>query len=271
MSRPLLMRLLPDGLKIRAYWRLYHHRQRDWPGLFQAASLRFAPGIAMHDLVPGDVISGSIAFTGLYEQELSRRMLAQARHGGLMLDVGANMGYFSLLWAAAHPENRVIAFEASAGPARRLEQNVSRNGLSGQVRILHKAASDANGNVTFWLGPAEQTGWGGIAPADGPDQEPGRDLEKVTVEAVRIDEVVGTEPIAVMKIDVEGAEPLVLRGCRRILEAQQVACVYYECNQERLAALGFTAEDIHHEFKRAGYVCRALDASQTEWVATPGK
>ena len=82
--------------------RFYRGRHADWLGLYESSCLRFAPDAAMQ-LVPGDVISDYIAFTGEYEPHLTRRVLALARHGGTLVDVGANLGYFALLWAAANP------------------------------------------------------------------------------------------------------------------------------------------------------------------------
>lgn len=78
------MRVLPDRLKGSAWARLYQ-TSRSWPHLFRDASLRFAPTTTM-DLVPGDLISSSIAFTGFYELPLSQsaritRRSVRARRG----------------------------------------------------------------------------------------------------------------------------------------------------------------------------------------------
>lgn len=66
MSRPLALEV-PRRLRSSLYYRRFHARQAQWRGLFMAAPLDFAPAVVMHDLVPGDVISGNIAFTGFYE------------------------------------------------------------------------------------------------------------------------------------------------------------------------------------------------------------
>jgi FkbM family methyltransferase len=164
---------------------------------------------------------------------------------------------------AARPDNRVLAFEASPRVLARLEGNIARNGFDERIVLVRAAASDAAGELSFLLGPEDQLGWGGVAPAGPPE------TECVTVAAVRVDEVVGDRPVAVMKVDVEGAEPLVLRGCRRLLERRQIGIVYYECNAVRLAALGFVAEDMHRELRQHGYRCLPLDAAGNEWMATP--
>ena len=265
MQRPLLMRYLPERLRLSAYWRLYHHRAARFPELFESAALVLAPGRSMHDLVPGDVISGNIAFCGIYEAGLSRRLLAHARAGGVLLDVGANMGYFSLLWAGAHPQNRVIALEASPGPARLLANNLRRNGLEGQVQLVVAAASDAAGTLRFAVGPADQTGWGGITKADGAHGEV-IEVAAVTLDEL-LDELLPATPVQVMKMDVEGAEALVLAGSRRLLAERGIETIYYECNRERLGLLGCTPEDIHRPLRDCGYACEPLDRSGFEWMA----
>ena len=68
---------------------------------FDRALLSFAPGASMSALLAGDVISCGIAVTGFYELDLSRRLSALAKRGGRLVDVGANLGYFSFLWLAA--------------------------------------------------------------------------------------------------------------------------------------------------------------------------
>lgn len=86
-----------------------------------------APSIAMHDLIVGDVISGQIALTGFYEYELSKKIVNLGKtsdRGGLLVDVGANLGYFSLLWLGADERNEAIAIEAS--PRNQRSRRTSR-------------------------------------------------------------------------------------------------------------------------------------------------
>lgn len=81
------------------------------------------------ELVPGDHISDIIAFTGVYEMSLTKRVVDLARQGGVLVDVGANLGYFPLLWAALNRENKCFAFEASPRNIPLLNRNISRNSL----------------------------------------------------------------------------------------------------------------------------------------------
>ena len=214
MNRPLLLRALPRRLRTSAFARLYRGRHAAWLPLYKAAPLRFAPHVSMR-LVPGDVISDYIAFTGEYEPCLTRRVAQLARHGGTLVDVGANLGYFALLWAATKPSNRCVAFEASPRNVGILRENVVSNGLGAHVEVVPKAAGAAPGKLPFDVGPIEQTGWGGFA-------EQGRE-GTIEIEVVRVDEVIRSdEPIALLKLDIEGADTWALMGCERLLKGRLV-------------------------------------------------
>jgi hypothetical protein len=115
MNRPLLLQLLPEPLRLSAWYRLYagkHGKHYKWLKLYEAASLTYAKEVRLQ-LLPGDHISDQIAFTGFYELSLTRRLIELSKQGGTMIDIGANLGYFSCLWAAGNAKNKCFAFEAS--------------------------------------------------------------------------------------------------------------------------------------------------------------
>ena len=101
-NRPLFLRLAPDRLRLSMWSRFYSSKQNSWLPLYKSAALRHAPRVGM-ELIPGDAISDCIAFTGVYELGLTRRVVELARDGGTFIDIGANLGYFTLLWAACNP------------------------------------------------------------------------------------------------------------------------------------------------------------------------
>ena len=98
-----------------------------------------------------------------------------------MIDIGANLGYFSLLWASARLDNRCFSFEASPRNEEMLRRNVTRNLLDSQIQIYPVAAGKEYRRMEFDLGPPEQTGWGGFSS--------GAAAHPVTVAAVRVDQV----------------------------------------------------------------------------------
>lgn len=266
MRRPLLLRLLPPALRTRAYYHLFRQRGALHAELYAAAALDHAPGVTMR-LVPGDEGHGCIAYTGAYELELTRHMVRAARAGGTLVDVGANYGYFSLLWAAQRPANRVVAFEASPRNAADLQHNIASNGLGGRIELQQLALGKTQGRMAFDVGPSAQSGWGGLT-----DAASDRTIE---VDVVRLDDFWQREDqIAVLKIDVEGADSWVLRGARRLLRERRIGIVFYEENLPRMQALGIVPGDAERTLDDLGYRVRALTNRRrelVEYVACPDK
>ena len=263
MKRPLATRILPNRFKESLYYRYYHTRHADWRGLSESAPLAFAPHITMHGLLPGDVISGNIAFNGFYELPLSQRIAGLARRGTTFVDVGANMGYFSLLWAGVNPNGRAIAFEAAPRNVAMIEKNIAANHLTDRVTLVPKAAGDRSGTISFDIGPAEQTGWGGISPADS--------ATTIDVPVVRIDEELPNMPIDVLKIDVEGADTWVLRGCEALLKARQIGLIFFEQHTERMEKLGIAEGEAQMFLRDLGYDYSRVGGDDRGWTAYPSK
>jgi FkbM family methyltransferase len=229
---------------------LYKPKAARFQDLFTSAKLEFSPQVRMR-LLPGDIISEWIAFTGIYELTLTRLVAGLARSGGLLIDVGANLGYFSLLWAASRPDNRVIAFEPAPRNLEFLRKNIAENGFLQQIEVRSVAAGRENGEMEFDLGPPEQTGWGGLVPA--------ATKRSHSVRVVRLDdELQQFDEIRALKIDVEGADAWVLQGTERILRERRVQHVYFECNRPRMAQLGIDPDWPDEFLRDCGYRVRPL-------------
>jgi FkbM family methyltransferase len=263
-NRPIALRRLPARFRSVLLNRYYRPRRDRWLALYENACLVAAPGVSMK-LVPGDLLSDQLAFVGMYEEDLTRRMEELGRQGGTMIDVGANLGYFSLLWASFHPGNRSIAFEAAPRNLEILRTNVSRNGLEQRIRIVPAAATRQQGRLSFDLGPDDQRGWGGITLE--------KNSRQIEVDAVRVDQIVdANEPIALLKVDVEGADTWALMGCERLLKAGLVKEVWFEQNKPRMAMLGIRENAAQDYLEATGYACAALNNrgdALVEWRAIP--
>ncbi len=231
-QRPFGMRGTPLWLRERLFYRVYRRRVRDFESLFRRAELALAPGVFM-SLSASDVGHQVIALTGVYEASISQRVMALARRGGLMVDVGANYGYYSCLWAAARPENQVIAFEASPHNLTALRANVAQNGFTSQVTIHEQAVGRESGIVGFRLGSAEQTGQGGFSGA--------HEQSEIQVPVCTLDAALASTTdlrIDVLKIDVEGADTWVLEGADTLLRQKRVRHIFFEQFPDRMEALG---------------------------------
>jgi FkbM family methyltransferase len=232
---------------------------------YRRAPLRFGRGIVM-DLVPLDVISESIAEQGTWETELTRRLIDISAEGNAtMVEVGANMGYFSLIWAGNAPGNRVFAFEPSLPNVTRLLRNIKLNRLEDQIHVLPVAVGRQVGLSHFELGPITQTGQGGLC---------NHDVESsLTVVVVTLDQLFcDGSTIDCLKIDVEGADTWVLMGAERLLRSRLIRYIAYEQNKERMERLGIRLGEAEKWLESVGYETFPLNDSSgetVEWFATP--
>ena len=215
----------------------------------QETALAFAPGMVMR-LQPGDIGHASIRVNGFYELSLSRYITKLAKPGGMMVDAGANYGYFSLLWLAQNNKNQCVAFEAAPDNLPPLTANIARNNLSGRITLVANALSNQDGVVPFTLENASgQTGWGGIA-------RPG-DSQTINVPAVTLDHYWSENfrelNIDVLKIDVEGADTLVLLGARQLLAEHRIRHIFFEVNRPRMERLQIPEHQARELLAACGY------------------
>ena len=165
---------------------------------------------------------GSIAFGNLESsvQEAMRRHLGE---GGVFYDVGANLGFFSLLAArfAGHDPGWVYAFEAAPQNASAIRRNAQLNGVE-NITVIDKAVSSKAGRGQLQV--VDDQSWSKLAEyGRHPNTE-----EVIEVELVALDDLVlGGEirPPTVVKIDVEGAELAVIEGMRETIEKHQPAII----------------------------------------------
>jgi len=149
---------------------------------------------------------------GTYEPEQTRLAVELVRPGATVLDVGAHIGYYTLLFSRlAGPHGRVVAFEPSPRNLPVLRWHVARNRCA-NVRVEAAAVAAETGTARFTADTGSGTG---------------RLAESGTVEVrtIRLDDFLdaGGPMPDVLKIDVEGAELAVLRGAARVLRDAQPA------------------------------------------------
>lgn len=272
--RPLLMRVRPFSIRERFYERFYGSGAAGYAGLYEDAPLAFAPKIRLR-LRPSDTAHQRIAFTGFYELEETRMMTALAPDCRLLVDVGANYGYYTCLWAGLRPDNEVIAIEPSPGCAAGLRENIARNSLVGRVTVLECAAGDETGKMAFDAGRDGQTGWGGLVK-DGPG---GAMTDMIEVRVRKLDEIMadaGHDMIDVLKIDTEGADALVIAGAERLFKERKVRHIFFEENVVRMEALGLARGAAQGMLKAFGYRVREIGRSGdramlSKWRADRGE
>ncbi|MFD7223256.1 FkbM family methyltransferase [Streptomyces sp. NPDC059892] len=198
-----------------------------------------------------DLIQRYLYMFGVWEPHMTRWLQSRLGPGDTFVDVGANIGYYSVLASGlVGDEGQVVAIEASPDFHRKLLQQVQLN-ERGNVRAVNGAVSDSRKTLTFVLASSANMGANSIVPYDGPVES------SFEIEARPLPELLESEEIArarVIKIDVEGAEGPVVRGMVPMLDKLRPdAEITVEVSPDRMAQLGDSAEELLTTMRDHGF------------------
>lgn len=185
-------------------------------------------------------------WTGSYDDRYLALGTETMTAGGTVLDIGANVGLFTipLARAARARGSRVVAFEPVPANLERLRASIAANGLDATVTVMPYALGAVPG--TLRLAP-EAGALGGNA---------GRGTSGIDVEVRTLDDFDDLGRCTFVKIDVEGAELEVLRGGEHFFRRARPR-ILLELNRSWMSLVGWTVEDLRELGARWGY---ALDA-----------
>ena len=199
---------------------------------------------------------------GTYETPIQEALASSLSEGDVFYDVGANVGFFSLIAArAVGSAGRAYAFEPVPQNVATIKRNVELNGLN-MVDILPFAVGAACGEARLLL--ARHIGGAALESAGEPPDMRGA----MTVTVVSLDDIVAERqlrPPSVIKIDVEGAELDVLRGMPIILREQRPMLIY-EIDDATRQGLERKARDIADYLTSVYYTTLTLPASYPDEV-----
>lgn len=179
-------------------------------------------GIARGRLLPRSIAERNLSMVfGSYERQIQNLLREQSGGCKVAYDVGAHVGFLSLLLAELMPnDGHVHAFEPSSREAGMLDELICCNSLHERLSLHRYAVCDEVGEVTFHANDASFTGILNKAT----ERKPGHQSAPATVPAITLDAFVydlGNPAPDLVKIDVESAEPLVLAGARRLLSEKR--------------------------------------------------
>jgi FkbM family methyltransferase len=185
---------------------------------------------------------------GIGEPQVQQALVEHLRPGMTFYDLGANIGYFSLIAARlVGPTGRVISFEADPEIAARLRENLARNHFS-HARVEQKAVWSGAAAVSFArvdLNSSPDRGLGHVSAESSGDT--------ITVEAVSLDSYVTAQNFPnFLKCDVEGAEAEVFQGANRLLAERRTILLVEMHSPENHRTLAT-------KFVELGYTVRNLD------------
>lgn len=166
-------------------------------------------------------ISSHLMLDGFWEMWVTEEMMRAVRRGSTVIDVGANLGYFTLLLAdLTGPEGKVLSFEPNRALADRARSSVEVNGFTPFTTVHDCALGGAEGRATIDI-IAHQPGGGRTQDHDGEDIAG-------TVPVRRLDSFPEALDAEFIKIDVEGYEQQVWRGMTGILARGQPLTIFME-------------------------------------------
>jgi FkbM family methyltransferase len=213
-------RLLPSGAR-RALYRLGPITQ----GLRALLNRSVPEGITPVTIAAGDLAGAQLLldlrldkdlWLGTYEPDMQRALRDLTRPGMIVYDLGANIGYMTLLFAKAVGETgRVVAVEPLPANVARLRAAVELNQMQGRVTVVERAIGPRRGREMFLV--HRSPGMGRL------EQAPGRAesfQDAVEVEVASVDDLVyaeGFPPPHLVKMDLEGGEGRALEGMGRLL------------------------------------------------------
>jgi FkbM family methyltransferase len=211
---------------------------------------------------PSLTLGWHIAFFGSYEPELRDVIRTVLPAGGVAIDMGANVGWHTLLMArTVGPQGRVLAIEANPSIREQLARNIGLNRLA-QVEVVACAIADAEGSLDF-LGP--DSGHPGSASGhvvSGSGDKAG----SIRVDARTLDAIVAEkriERLDLVKIDVEGFEWPALQGGKQAI-ARFRPYILFEFDSAYAARGGGSPERFVEFFQRYGYTLFTIGRNWAE-------
>ncbi|MDX2193482.1 MAG: FkbM family methyltransferase [Gemmatimonadales bacterium] len=197
-----------------------------------------------------DLVDSRIYYAGVWEPSVTALLTQLLRPGDVFIDIGANIGYDSVLAARlVGPSGRVVAIEPSPSLLGRLREHLALNDVR-NARVLAAAVTAVPCDVALYLGPPTNRAATSIIPRSGHALEatvPGRPLA-VLVHPAELARA------RVIKLDVEGAEAPILRQLLTLLpRLPRDVEIVAEVTPSRFPEFGEDAETIFAAFRAAGF------------------
>jgi FkbM family methyltransferase len=183
----------------------------------------------------------------LFEEEQLAAMLEELRDDDVVYEIGAHIGLWTVFLAQRVSRGELHAFEPDGANRKQLGANLALNAAR-NVSVHDFAIGNHSGRAAFAVFAGEREGRHSLVHAHDYDHT-------VEVDTLRLDDVPGRLGIAqptALKIDVEGAEGLVLAGGERLLERPALRLVYVEFHK-RMRQTGWTEERFLDRLRESGF------------------
>jgi FkbM family methyltransferase len=185
-------------------------------------------------------VASWIVMGGAWEHFVDDLLCALARPGDTFFDIGANLGYYTVkIGGLVGPQGHILSFEPNPQMFEMLRENVAINGYGARAQIFNLALGAEPGELTLAFDPAHP---GGASLLLSGEETPA-DMSSARVQIATLDSLVGADCIAdLIKIDVEGFEPLVFQGMQALLARSPDAAIVSEVSVSQWERFGDPAE-----------------------------
>jgi FkbM family methyltransferase len=215
---------------------------------------------------PADYVSRLILKDGVYETVETDLISRLVRPEDVCIDGGCHIGYYScLMGMLVGPTGQVYAFDANPLQVQRTRRNAEINRLH-NVEAIHAALGEQSGGTAlFNLATDDQTGLSSLGNI--PNYQ-----RTIKVPWLRLDDFLKERHVGhvrLLKLDVEGAEEIVLNGLGKLLANHAIDFILLECNDERLRLLDTSTERVAQMLQTHGYTGLIFDEnSSAAWAET---
>lgn len=211
-----------------------------------------------------DWVQYNIFIYGQYEPNESKLIKKICTNTTVMFDIGANVGYFSMIAASSNTKNLVFAFEPVKKNFDRARYNFDLNKLS-NIKIFKNVVSNNNDVVNINIGNERNWGMSSVVQHDFLSGE------KEEVKSIVLDDFIkeqGVKKLDIVKIDVEGFELNVLKGMDNTIKELKPK-ILIEILDKNLNSNGNSAEDIYSLLWSYGYKSYRILNNQIEEIKIP--
>ncbi|QIF03888.1 FkbM family methyltransferase [Roseimicrobium sp. ORNL1] len=205
---------------------------------------------------PSSILFRRVRREGVFERVVAQRMQHLAKSDTWFFDIGANLGLMSVPVLANNPKVKAVSIEPSPNSFPYLSKTREASAFRDRWNVVSKAVSNTKGKVDFVLADSGNSAFEGMKNTGRVDMS-----RTISVETSPLDDIwaeFGRPDVSLIKIDVEGAECLVLQGAEALLK-QCRPTIILEWTPANLGAYGVAVEDLLTFASERGYRVFDLD------------
>jgi len=226
----------------------YFLKVAKWLGVADKSYKKKLPGGFYMLVRPSEHIQQQLFWYGYYEKELGDLIKTSLKPGDVFLDMGANIGYFSLLAATKEPTSKVFSFEPVINLFQKLEENISINHVK-NITAFNIAVGEREEEKEIFISGSDNSG---MSSFHQPENYSGK---KEKVKVVTIDgwfKTAGVSKVDLVKLDIEGSELAALRGMAGVLQNFK-PLIIAEINPETLGTFDLDPSAIFDYLNKLDY------------------